>query len=190
MKQPRNYKEWLKLEGGIEHPTHLETLQQPEQVARIEWIKNHIPISATVLDMGCNWGYVSNMIGVTTGVDINLENIDKAMREFPHIHFMQGDITQKWQFFDGQYDVVVMADVLEHINSEQLGRVLFESERVAKKKILITLPWRKDEKCAFCFKHKWIPSASDVGIIVGCFCGVRRITIECDGSFMYLDIVK
>ncbi len=192
MKQPRNYKEWVEQEGGIEHPTHIETLQQPEQQARIEWIKNHIPCGATVLDMGCNWGYVSNMIGATTGVDINIENIDKAMREFPHIHFIQGDITEKWQFFDGQYDVVVMADVLEHISKSKVPQVLFEADRVAKKKILVTLPWRFDEKYACCFKHKWIPTWENLCGLLGLAIVFmkKKVIVECDGDFMYLEVVK
>lgn len=190
MKQPKNYKEWLELEGAVEHPTHLETLEQPEQQVRVDWIRKHILAKDSVLDMGCNWGYVSNMIGATCGVDINLENIDKAMREFPYIHFMQGDITEKWQFFDGQYDVVVISEVLEHIDRFKVEFVLAESLRVAKKKILITLPWRSDEKCAFCFKHQWIPTWARLCDIVAFLDGVKKVTIENDGNFMYLEVYK
>ncbi len=190
MKQPKNYKEWVESEGGVEHPTHLETLQKPEQVKRIMWLKRHIPPKSTVLDVGCNRGYVSNLIGAITGVDINLENIGLAMREFPHIHFMQGDITENWQFYDNQYDVVVLAEVLEHIDEDKLGSVLLEVARVAKRKILITMPWRKDEEYALCFKHRWIPSPEQVMTIIHFFCGVPKMTIECDGVFIYLEIVK
>lgn len=190
MRQPRNYKEWLETEGAVEHPTHLDTLQKPEHQARIQWLRFHIPSKSTVLDVGCNWGYVANLIGADTGLDINTENIDKAMREFPHIHFIQGDITQQWQFFDKQYDVVVMSEVLEHIDRFKVEFVLSEALRIARKKILITLPWRSDDKCAFCFKHKWIPTAESIGTIITLFCGAPKITIECDGVFIYMEIVK
>ena len=190
MKRPKNYAEWVKKEGGVEHPTHLETLQQPEQLARIRWFKRHLPPKASILDLGCNWGYVSNLIGATTGVDINPENIEKAMREFPHIHFIQGDITKKWQIDDKQYDVVVMAEVLEHIDDAKLGSVLLEADRVARWKILITMPWKKDDNYAYCFKHKWFPSSEKVMLIAQSFCGVPKITIECDGVFIYLEIIK
>ena len=190
MRRPRNYKEWFEKEGAIEHPTHLETLQKPEQKARIDWLRKHIPPRASVLDIGCNWGYVSNMIGASCGMDINLENINKAMREFPHIHFMQGDITEKWQFFAGHYDVVVMADVLEHIDGDKVGHVLFEADRVARQKILITMPWQKDDDYAYCFKHKWFPSPEQVMLVAHFFCGVPKITIECDSVFMYMEVIK
>jgi cyclopropane fatty-acyl-phospholipid synthase-like methyltransferase len=186
----RNYEEWAKAEGGIEHPTHLSTLQKPEQVKRIQWLKDHCD-SKDILEAGCNWGYILNALDGKTGLDLNIENIDKAMREFPTRHWVQGDVTNKWEFFDNHYDIVILAEILEHIDQYKIDFVMFEALRVARKKILITIPVKPEADCACCFKHKWIPNRLSVGIMVSWLMWrPTKINIECDGNFAYIEVIK
>ncbi len=192
----QSHDEWVKTEGDIEHPTHLKTLQKPEQVARIVWLKSHIGHAVEVLDMGCNYGYVLNqLVGYypdrCCGVDINIENIDKAMKEYPLIHWMVGDVTKKWQFDDNSYAVVVLAEILEHIPLDKLKFVLSEAIRVARVKTLITIPYRPTDDCAFCFKHLWIPTDSSVGYVVMELASKKQtVTVESDGNFVYIEATK
>ena len=183
-------KKWVEEEGGIEHPTKLETLQSPEQRRRIQWLVEHTYPVTEILDIGCNWGYVLNEMNGECGVDINLENIDKAMREFPTRHFVHADVTKGLPFEDNQYSIVIMADVLEHLEWNSVIGALWEGLRVARNKVLITLPLRYDRKFALCFKHKWIPNKITIGGLLGCLISVCRFTVECDGNFVYLEISK
>jgi len=186
-----SHEDWIETEGGIEHPTHIETLMKPEQQARIQWLKGHCYMVYEVLDIGCNWGYVLNEIGGMTGVDKNIENIDKGMREFPHLHFVQGDITEGLPFDDNQYAIVVLADVLEHIEFWRVPQSLKEAMRIARHKLLITLPWKQIEDCAGCFKHAWVPSVGYLGVAINILMGLgRKTSIECDDYFVYMEVWK
>lgn len=188
---PRNYREWLETEGAIEHPTHLETLQKPEQQARIEWLRVHCLKITNILDIGCNWGYVLNELNGKCGVDINIENIDKAMKEFPGRSFLCADVTKGLPFKDSQYDIVVMADVLEHLDWGCVEDALKEALRIANQKILITLPWRQTEDCACCFKHQWIPHKGYIGeIVVWLAQHTKKVSLEYDSSFIYIEVLK
>jgi len=182
----RNEK-WVKEEGGIEHPTRKETLEKPEQKKRIQWLKEHV--TGKVLDVGCNWGYVSNEIGACAGIDINPENIKMAEREFPEIEFSVGN-AYAMPFEDKSCDTVVLADILEHIPLRRVSDVLEEAERCASKKILITLPAMQTEDCALCFKHKWIPSEPEnLGVVVlDILYSLGNITLVCDIHFIYIEV--
>src|SRR3990167_3960891 len=150
-----NHEDWLK-EGGKEHPTHIETLLKPEQQKRIRWVKDHCSDSF-ILDIGCNWGYILNEVNGKCGVDINCENIDKAQREFPTKPFLCADVIKGLPFSDKQYDTVIMAEILEHLDWEDVFQALTEGLRIASYNLLITLPIKQTDDCACCFKHRWIP---------------------------------
>ena len=189
-KQETKHREWLK-EGGVEHPTHLETLQNLEQQARINWLKQHCLGVKEILDIGCNWGYILNEINGLTGVDINPENLDLAIHKFPHLYFLQGDITKGLPFMNDHYAIVVMAELLEHLEWGDVGKSIREGLRIARHKLLITLPWRRTEDCALCFKHKWIPNEERIGLILTkLMLLAKRVNIECDGNFVYIEVLK
>lgn len=185
--QEEQHKEWVGNEGGIEHPTHMETLLEPRNRERINWLREHCD-SPNALDIGCNWGYVTNEIGADYGVDINPENIVKAILEFPDKHFLVADATTM-PFPDKQFDIVIMAEILEHLEwVKGVCLALFEALRLAKHKILITLPMKPSAKCAFCFKHKWIPSPATVDfitIILSAYC--REINFSNGGNYICIE---
>ena len=190
MSHPENYQEWVKTEGNLEHPTHLETLLKPEQQARIKWLKEHCS-GTDVLDIGCNWGYVLNELNGLCGVDINIENIDKAMKEFPTRSFLCADVTKGLPFKNDQYSTVIMADVLEHLNWDDVENTLKEGLRIAYKKLLITLPQLQTEDCACCFKHRWIPDKVSIGnIVVWLAQMARKVSIEYDTHFVFMEVLK
>ena len=188
---PSSYDEWVKTEGGLEHPTHMETLETPEQQARIEWLVRHTFPSMSILDVGCNRGYVlykmaNRREGKFCGVDINIENIELAMRTYYWIHFCQMDVLDGLQFDDNSYNIVVMADILEHLPSDKMDYAIQEGLRVAKDKLLITIPYRQD--LATCFKHQWQPNPVALGMVHARLAMLAARTMsECDGNFYYLE---
>lgn len=185
------HKEWITSEGGIEHPTHIETLQRPEQQARIKWLKEHCHSRTEILDLGCSWGYILNELNGKCGVDINPENIDKAIQSFPDKYFIVGDITKPLPFENEQYAIVILADTLEHILWGKVTNVLKEALRVTRWNLLITLPWRRSNDFSYCFKHEWMPDALHVGLITSqLMLLAREIHLENDGIFVYVDIKK
>ena len=203
--QTEKHQQWVKEEGDLEHPTHLETLLKPEQQVRIAWLKKHCYPATDILDLGCNWGYVLNEVNGKCGVDINPENIDKAMREFPTRSFLVADIAgardstgifgnprDKLPFEDKQYAIVILADVLEHLQWDaDVFHALNAGLRIARRKLLITLPWRKDDEFALCFKHRWVPWPFEVGAIITCIAEFgHRVFVECDDTFIYLEVLK
>jgi len=190
MTQKQKHKEWVETEGGLEHPTKLETLMQPEQQRRIKWLKKRCNHRGSILDIGCNWGYILNEVNGTVGVDINPENITLATQKFPDKVFHVMDIVSDMPP-NIKFDIVILADILEHLEWQtELWVALWRALSMAKKKVLITLPWRADDKCALCFKHKWIPSAQKIGhLIAALMQGSQKVTVECDGVFVYIEVI-
>lgn len=183
-------KEWVESEGGLEHPTHIETLLRPEQQKRIKWLKEHCGDNHSVLDIGCNWGYILNIISGSTGIDINPENIKKAKEAFPDKDFIIGDVSSGLGIKTKSYDTVILADILEHIHWEKIKFVLEEASRVARQKILITLPWEKVEEFALCFKHKWLVDRKTLGWML-CYLMLwyKKVSVESDGTFVYIEVL-
>lgn len=74
--------------------------------------------TARVLDIGCGPGFFTGVVsdlGVTsyTGIDITDVLFPELSRRFPQYEFVRRDITS--DALEGEYDVVLMIDVAEHI---------------------------------------------------------------------------
>lgn len=188
-KVPATHKEWLKEDGGIEHPSRVETFLQACQVKRILWLKEHA--KGNVLEMGSNWGFVLNEVMSGNGsqgwaVDVNSENIEKGRKEFPHLCFVQGDITQILGIiFHDSFDTVMLPDVLEHIDFDKVPFVVEQACLLAKDRVLITLP--QEHTKVHCFKHKWIVTAKEIrliGQLLKKHCW--NVHTEFDGDFYYM----
>lgn len=180
------HKEWLEKDGGVEGPTHDETLAQTCQKRRIKWLIDHSV--GDVLEVGCNYGYIVAEVakktgGQCVGFDINRNNILIANLKYPHVDFFDVDVTEPWA--DREFDTVMFPDVLEHIPEDKLDFVLSSAAKVTKDRLMITLPW--EEKKRRCFKHKWLVNDTMLEVImihlVSYFdCVVR----DCDGDFIYI----
>jgi len=186
--QAERHRRWVEEEGGIEHPTHLETLARREQHARIRWLYNHCYPETNILDVGCNRGVILDLLNGRAGVDINPENVELARKSYPDRQFMVADVTRGLPFKDSEFTIVLLCDILEHIEWAVVPQVLGEALRLAKKKVLITLPWKPTEDFRYCFKHAWCPSEEHVEFIVDWLSKrSQAVTLECDGNFAYLE---
>ena len=121
-------------EPDLLHPKHRLTKYH-------QFFVDHIHKKDCILDVGCGNGALSFSLAKKAkkviGIDINRANIESAQKQFQrkNLQFMTGDITKK--VFSGQFDVIVLSNVLEHIKNRN---ELLQSLTRNSKKILIRVP--------------------------------------------------
>ncbi len=93
---------------------------------------------STVLDLGCGDGAISNCLVSdgfdVTGVDISTE----ALKHFKGKGVVAS--LDKLPFSDYSFDLVICAEVLEHLPEETYERAVKEIERVARQYVIISTP--------------------------------------------------
>ena len=135
--------------------TVLETYRSsPSEQARISDLMEILPKGrATVLEIGARDGYISRLLtrhfsGVTA-LDLTEPHVPDAP-----VRCVAGDV-RRLQFSDGEFDVVVCTEVLEHIPPRDLPSACRELARVARHEVVIGVPYRQDlrigrTRCAGC----------------------------------------
>jgi len=114
-------------------------LLRAESRLRNPWIAEQIrrargPL-ASVLDVGCGAGFLSNYLALdafaVTGIDASAASIDVATRHDPtrRVRYLVGE-AERLPFADGSFDVVCAMDFLEHVESP--AAVVAEVARVLK----------------------------------------------------------
>lgn len=121
--------------------------QPPPQIHRIDWIKSKVGFFDTILELGCaeNPTWKGTHFKVTT-VDISLRPEENC---FPDIVADAAKVPVD----DKSYDVVCANELLEHVADPQA--VLKEAVRVARKKVIITVPY--EGKWPAALKPFWNP---------------------------------
>lgn len=76
-------------------------------------ITRHFPSSARLLDVGCGTAWLSDDFPDYVGVDNAAETIVAARAA--GIEVYEADLQQELPFDDGEFDAVVLKDVLEHL---------------------------------------------------------------------------
>ena len=152
--QLHRFAEWERTQGTEELPVQLDTYQAKEQEVRIQWLRQQV--IGTVLEVGCNWGYVLAAVKGQAGVEIN-----------PYLVAVARLLARDRQFFigsalalpvpDASYDTVMLPEVLEHLEWPDVPNAIAEARRVARKRIIITIPDGEEETVeATSFKHRWL----------------------------------
>jgi len=92
-----------------------------------------------VLDLGCGIGGATGRLGaVHVGVDVFRPYLDSVKRE---IVVIEGLLPQCMsRFLDDSFDVVLMLDVLEHMQRSQAMFMLEDSKRVARRSVIAFTP--------------------------------------------------
>lgn len=97
---------------------------------------------AFALDIGARDGYLSmrlcNYFDFVTALDL-----EKPQINHPNIKSVQGNINDL-EFDDNTFDLVLCAEVLEHIPTTSLEKACAEISRVARHAVLIGVPYRQD----------------------------------------------
>lgn len=104
---------------------------------RHEWIRNRVSLEETVLEVGC----AENP--VWRGTPFKVTTLDKAPHPDYKPDFIAG--AEHLPLADKSFDIVCEGELLEHVPDPQ--RTLKEAVRIAKKKVVLTVPW----------EHEWPP---------------------------------
>ena len=95
--------------------------------------------SSSVLEIGCGEGFVAGQLSERhagdsyVGVDLNADDVERLRAKFPRIEAHQGNIYDL-SFLDREFDVVVCAEVLEHLDdpAAALRQILARNPRWVK----------------------------------------------------------
>lgn len=125
----------IRYEGGI-HPKH-------RVMGYHRFFVERIRAGEKVLDVGCGNGSVAFSMAETgaivTGIDINESLVQSAQRSYKrdNLSFITGDVTKALP--SGFFDVVVLSNVLEHIEDRQQF-LKYVCEKARPKRLLIRVP--------------------------------------------------
>lgn len=101
-----------------------------------------IDLRGNVLDIGARDGWFSKLLTHQFDNVVALD-LEKPKIVHPKISCVKGNATNL-NFGNNSFELVFCAEVLEHIPSQYLKSVCLEIERVAKKYILIGVPFKQD----------------------------------------------
>lgn len=132
----------------------------PKEKLRVQQTLDMVPAEVrSMLDAGSGDGRISSHLTqrcLVVCVDISAH----ALRRNPNPVRTVGHLTQL-PYSNGAVDLVLLSEVIEHIPARILPTVLGEIRRVARKYILITVPYRETLveanvrcECGYVF-HKW-----------------------------------
>jgi SAM-dependent methyltransferase len=86
-----------------------------------------------ILDLGCAAGALTHFFtqagAHVLGVDAAPQAIAKARALFPHLEFVEADVTDL-PFADASFDKAVAGDLVEHLDDETFASMLHELRRV------------------------------------------------------------
>ena len=109
------------------------------------------PQIESVLDVGCGNGFITRRLRAKRVV--GLDASEEALTHFEGEAIL-GSV-DRLPFDDRSFDAIVCVEVLEHLNDEMFAKAVRELNRVAKKFLVIGVPYREDlrenmTQCAKC----------------------------------------
>jgi ubiquinone/menaquinone biosynthesis C-methylase UbiE len=137
------------------------------------WMKDELRTvlrTAPVLEVGCGDGsFTTNLaeqFSSVTGIDISASQIADNKARLPHITFRQHDVSQRFPFPDGSFEVVWCSEVLEHLFDPAFA--LREMHRILRPggRLLVTVPYHGRFKNVLIALFNWdehfVPSTSHI----------------------------
>jgi SAM-dependent methyltransferase len=133
-----------------------EYRNREKEKERTKDLMSLIPLPGkSVLDIGTRDGWFSKKLTAYYH-EVTALDLEKPDIEDPRIRCVKGDVT-RLDFGDSIFDLVFCTEVLEHIPADKLETACVELVRVAKKFIIVGVPYRQDIRrgrtlCRFCGK--------------------------------------
>jgi len=130
------------------HDTRKSLLRRSDYL-RWSYILDKIQGNSSVLDVGVGAGQFVNMLALSDKPFKSISGLDLS----PHTGFIKmfDNITMhyhsatKMEFPDNQFDVVTCLEVIEHLKDTQMKAAISELRRVAKKRLILTVPYSEKE---------------------------------------------
>ena len=124
----RRFNFYLTLEWIFDRLAHEESFkhfsfeEHPLRYYSITFLKQRIKATDKVLDLGCNFGEISNKIAEfaqkVVGVDIIADNIEVAKSRYKkaNLEFVHGDAFEFLKNSKDKFDVIILSHIIEHID--------------------------------------------------------------------------
>lgn len=120
-------------------------------VARFEWARNLIlglPDGLQVIELGCydarTLDYFGERVAGYVGIDSNDVALDRARRRFAgrsNVEFFHSESPSDLECFaDGQFDLAIVLETLEHLRPEHVPDYLDQLARVTRGTLLVSVP--------------------------------------------------
>jgi 2-polyprenyl-6-hydroxyphenyl methylase/3-demethylubiquinone-9 3-methyltransferase len=115
--------------------------------------------NARILEVGCGDASFTKSLAEyssdVTGIDISAHQIQQNARACPEITFIQHDVSERFPFEDGAFDVIWCSEVLEHLFDP--GFALREMHRTMARGglLLVTVPYHGLFKNVLIALFKW-----------------------------------
>ena len=81
-----------------------------------------------ILDVGCGTGALVSQLAQkgyqATGIDLQGDGLNRRKKREPFLHLIEANAT-KLPFHDGQFEAVILADVLEHLEEREVLKEIF-----------------------------------------------------------------
>ncbi len=131
----------------FEHEAHWQRDRSDHEQQRIDATVEFIPEDAhSALDIGCGDGRITNHLAQRMHEVIGIDRASAALKLLkPNIRAMQGS-AESLPLSGRSVDLVLASEVIEHLPDAVLAQALSEMQRVARKYIVIGVPFEEQLK--------------------------------------------
>ena len=162
----------------------------PQQDIRMRWIEHHC--KGQILDVGCANGGLLQFLSEEEfegyiGVDFDRVRIDEAKCTYPDKQFYVLDAAYGLPFADESFDVVVCADMLEHIPYDIASKLVYDLVRVTKERVLLTFPL--SDEMQENIDHVWTVTVDKVQELLAPFEGCK-VKMKLTEDFIFVKMGK